>query len=632
MGKNTFYITTPIYYPSDKLHIGHAYTTVAADAIARYHRLCGKDVFFLTGSDEHGQKIERIAKERGKTPKEYVDEIVKGFQHLWQKLDIAYDDFIRTTEERHCRVVQELFRKIYEKGDIYKGEYKGWYCTPCETFFPESRLVDGNCPDCGRPVELLQEESYFFRMSKYADRLLEYIEANPDFIQPTSRRNEMIQFIKSGLEDLCVSRTSFSWGIPVPIDEGHVIYVWFDALTNYLTGIGYLDDPAMFQKYWPADVHLVGKEIVRFHSVIWPIILMAAGLELPKKVYGHGWLLFDSDKMSKSKGNVVDPLVLIDRFGVDAIRYFLLREISFGSDGNFSWEALVGRINADLANDLGNLVHRSSAMMKKYYKGIVPEPGPERPIDAALREEAANTKAKLVSLMEELDLSTALATIWRFIGAVNKYIDEAAPWALAKDESKGDELARVMYNLAESIRWIALFVYPFIPSTAKEIWNRLGLDDELTAHLLGEVRWGEMPSGTAIRPGSPLFPRIEDEDKEPPAKAPAKSTVEIDIEEFARLDIRLARVIAAERVAGADKLLKLKVDLGSEERQIVAGLAQHYKPEELVGKNVALLANLKPTKIRGELSQGMVLAAVADDGRVRALTVDEELPAGSKIR
>ncbi|NLN16956.1 MAG: methionine--tRNA ligase [Firmicutes bacterium] len=637
MGKETFYITTPIYYPSDKLHIGHAYTTVAADAIARYHRLCGKDVFFLTGSDEHGQKIERIAKERGKTPKEYVDGIVKGFKELWQRLDIAYDDFIRTTEERHHRVVQELFRKIYEQGDIYKGEYKGWYCTPCETFFPESRLVDGNCPDCGRPVELLQEESYFFRMSKYADRLLAHIEANPDFIQPTSRRNEMVQFIKSGLEDLCVSRTSFSWGIPVPIDEGHVIYVWFDALTNYLTGIGYLDDPETFQKYWPADVHLVGKEIVRFHSIIWPIILMAAGLELPKKVYGHGWLLFDSDKMSKSKGNVVDPHVLIDQFGADAIRYFLLREISFGSDGNFSWEALVGRINADLANDLGNLVHRSSAMMKKYYKGVVPAPGPERPLDAALREEAASTRAKLVALMEELDLSTALATIWRFIGAVNKYIDEAAPWALAKDESKGDELARVMYNLVESLRWIALFIYPSMPSTATEIWHRLGLDDELTDHLLGDIRWGEMPSGTVIRPGNPLFPRIEDEDGEPEAKksepkAPEKSTVEISIEEFARLDIRLVRVIAAERIAGADKLLKLKVDLGGEERQIVAGIAQHYKPEELVGKNVALLANLKPTKIRGELSQGMVLAAVAEDGRVRVLTVDEEMPAGSKIR
>lgn len=634
MGKNTFYITTPIYYPSDKLHIGHAYTTVAADAIARYHRLNGKDVFFLTGSDEHGQKIERVAKERGKTPKEYVDGIVKGFQDLWQKLGISYDDFVRTTEERHYRVVQDIFREIYEKGDIYKGEYKGWYCTPCETFFPETRLVDGNCPDCGRPVEVLQEESYFFRMSKYADRLLQHIEANPEFIQPTSRRNEMVQFIKGGLEDLCVSRTTFNWGIPVPIEEGHVIYVWFDALTNYLTGIGYLDDKEMFQKYWPADVHLVGKEIVRFHSIIWPIILMAAGLELPKKVYGHGWLLFDSDKMSKSKGNVVDPVVLIDQFGVDAIRYFLLREISFGSDGNFSWEALVGRINADLANDLGNLVHRSSAMMKKYYKGVVPEPGPERPLDAALREDAANTRRKLVSLMEELDLSTALATIWRFIGAVNKYIDEAAPWALARDESKGDELARVMYNLAESLRVISLFIYPFIPSTAKEIWARLGLDDELTDHLLGQARWGEMPPGTVIRPGSPLFPRIEDE--KPPAKAPEapqkEAIPEVAIDEFARMDIRLARVLEADRIAGADKLLKLKVDLGGEERQIVAGLAQHYRPEELVGKDVALLANLKPTTIRGELSQGMVLAAAAKDGRVRILTVDEEMPAGSKIR
>ncbi|MGI6038456.1 MAG: methionine--tRNA ligase [Limnochordia bacterium] len=638
MAKETFYITTPIYYPSDNLHIGHAYTTVAADAIARYHRLQGKDVFFLTGSDEHGQKIERIAKEKGQEPKAYVDKIVANFLHLWEKLDISFDDFIRTTEERHHRVVQEIFRRIYEKGDIYKGEYIGWYCTPCETFWVESKLVDGNCPDCGRKVEQIKEESYFFRLSKYADRLLAHIEANPEFIQPTSRRNEMIQFIKSGLEDLCVSRTTFKWGIPVPIDEGHVIYVWFDALTNYLTAIGYLDDEEMFRKYWPADVHLVGKEIVRFHTIIWPIILMALGEELPKQVYGHGWLLLDSDKMSKSKGNVVDPLVLIDRYGVDAIRYFLLREISFGADGNFSLEALIGRINADLANDLGNLLHRTSAMMKKYYQGQIPEPGPERPLDVALREAAAEALTTFSSQMDKVDPSGALATIWRFVGAVNKYIDEAAPWVLAR-EDRQEELSRVMYNLAEALRVIALYIYPFIPRTAQTFWERLGYTDKIAAHRLSEAAWGGLSAGVQLSSGKPLFPRIEVEEEveeapaEPAPKAPAPETKEqISIEDFAKLDLRIAHVLEADKVKGADKLLKLQVDLGGERRQIIAGIATNYRPEDLVGKQIVMVANLKPAKLRGEVSQGMLLAAINPEGKPCLLTPDSSLPAGSKVR
>jgi len=478
--KKPFYITTPIYYPSAKLHIGHAYCTTLADTIARYKRLTGHDVFFLTGSDEHGQKIQQKAEEAGVTPQAYVDKIVAGFQNLWDRLGISNDDFIRTTEKRHEKVVQEIFRRIYAKGDIYKGEYKGLYCTPCESYWTEHQLDEhGCCPDCGRPVQEVTEEAYFFKMSNYADRILAHIENNPDFLQPESRRNEMINFIKQGLEDLCISRTSFDWGIPVPMDDGdkkHVIYVWFDALTNYLTPIGFLDNEEMFKKYWPADLHLVGKEIVRFHTIIWPCILMALDLPLPKKVYGHGWLIVDGDKMSKSKGNVVDPIALIDEFGADTIRYFLLREINLGQDGNFSRDALIERINSDLANDLGNLLHRTLSMAKKFQGGVLSAPVGESEIDKSLKADAAETVKVYRENMDKMELSAALKKAWAFVSRSNKYIDETAPWALAKDETKKQELANVLYNLAESLRFIAVLISPYMPATSPKIWQQLNLE------------------------------------------------------------------------------------------------------------------------------------------------------------
>ena len=525
--RKSFYITTPIYYPSAKHHIGHANCTTIADSNARYKRLAGYDVFFLTGSDEHGQKIQTAAAADGVTPIEYVDRIVAGFQKLWERLSISNDDFIRTTEERHVKVVQEVFRRIYARGDIYLGEYKGLYCTPCESYWTERQLdEDGCCPDCHRPVQEVTEKAYFFRMSRYADRVLKYIEDNPEFVQPVARRNEMINFIRQGLEDLCISRTSFDWGIPVPIDEKHVIYVWFDALSNYLTPVGFLDDQEKFNKFWPADMHLVGKEIVRFHSIIWPCMLLALDLPLPKKVYGHGWLVVDGDKMSKSKGNVVDPNLLIDEFGADAIRYFLLREINLGQDGNFSRDALIKRINSDLANDIGNLLHRTLSMVTKYRAGIVPPAAQQDETGGRLVADGENTVAEYEKSMESYALSDTIKLVWSFIGRANKYIDESQPWVLARDEADRAKLDTVLHNLAESLRVSAVLISPFMPQTAPRIWSQLGLDD---VKPLGEVRleeirgWGGYPAENHIGIPEPIFPRIEtDEEKAAKAEKAAK--------------------------------------------------------------------------------------------------------------
>lgn len=641
MSQEKFYITTPIYYPSGKPHIGHSYTTVAADAMARYKRMRGYDVYFLTGSDEHGQKIERKAAEAGVTPQAYVDEIVAGFQKVWKALDITNDDFIRTTEERHEKIVQKIFDKLYEKGDIYKSEYEGWYCTPCESFWTEHQLVDGKCPDCGREVELTKEESYFFKLSKYQDKLIELIENNPQFISPQSRQNEMLNnFLRPGLEDLCVSRTSFQWGIPVTFDPKHVIYVWLDALTNYITALGYLsEDDSKFNTYWPADVHLVGKEIVRFHTIIWPAMLMALDLPLPKQVFGHGWLLLEGGKMSKSKGNVVDPLVLIDLYGVDAIRYFLLREVPFGADGVFTNEALINRINSDLANDLGNLLSRTVAMIEKYFGGTLPSVIQSGEFDDQLEALAKETPAKVEELMDALQFNTALTQIWKLVSRTNKYIDETAPWVLAKDENSKDRLAGVMYHLAESLRIVGVLIAPFMPTTSKQIFEQLGIKEEMSWDSIKE--WGGLPENLKVCKGEALFPRI-DVEKElekletlNPTKAveeePEEETMpEISFDDFTKLDLRTAKVLDCKKVEGADKLLLFDLDLGKEKRQIVSGIAKWYQPETLIGKNVVIIANLAPRKIRGIVSQGMILSA-EDGDKLSVLTTLDEVSGGSKV-
>ncbi|GEO26362.1 methionine--tRNA ligase 1 [Alicyclobacillus acidoterrestris] len=657
MDKPTFYITTPIYYPNDRLHIGHAYTTVAADAMARYKRLRGYDVFFLTGTDEHGQKIQTRAAQAGLAPKPFLDPIIEWIQGLWKKLNISYDDFIRTTEPRHTKVVEDIFEKLLKKGDIYLSEYEGWYCTPDESFWLERELKDGKCPECGREVQFVREESYFFRMSKYVDRLVQYYEENPGFIEPIGRKTEMLKnFIEPGLQDLCVSRTSFDWGVHVKSDPKHVVYVWLDALTNYITAIGYGADDAQkraqFERYWPADVHVVGKDIVRFHSIYWPIILMALDLPLPKKVYGHGFFLAKGGKMSKSKGNVIDPLQLVDRYGRDAFRYFLLREVPFGQDGIFTPEGLVERLNYDLANDFGNLIHRTVAMLTRFNDGVVPAPGQREAVDEALQQVAADAQKAVEEAMDAMQFSVALTELWTLVRRANKYIDECQPWKLHK-EGETERLYTVLYNMVEAIRLATIMVQPFMTDAPVAIAKQFGWSGD--AFSWTSLSFGEGPNGQKVTEEKPLFPRLDVEkeiealeemtgakalqnpedvgkDKDA-AKGEVKPTgkAQIGIDTFDQVELRVGQIKTAAKVEGADKLLQFQVDLGFETRQIVSGIAKYFTPEELVGKKVIVVANLKPVKLRGVESQGMILAASEGDTLTLA-TVPDTMPNGAIVK